>query len=79
MQTAETLANNEQFMIQRNSFLRPRQEFCKAINEMYGWDCSVKWSVPHMPAESEQQSVYMSSPDLLGYGDAEDVANDADL
>lgn len=50
VQTAETLANNEQFMIQRNSFLKPRQEFCKQINDMYGWNCSVKWSVPHMAA-----------------------------
>ena len=79
VQTAETLANNEQFMIQRNSFLRPRQEFCKRINTMYGWDCSVKWSVPHMPAESEGQDMYMSSPDLLGYGDAVESGNDANL
>ncbi len=50
VQTAETLANNEQFMIQRNSFLKPRQDFCKRINDMYGWNCSVKWSVPHMAA-----------------------------
>ena len=49
VQTAETLANNEQFMIQRNSYLRPRQEFCERINDMYGWNCSVKWSVPHTP------------------------------
>lgn len=53
VQTAETLANNEQFMIQRNSFLKPRQEFCKAVNEMYGWNCSVKWSVPHMPQQDD--------------------------
>lgn len=49
VQTAETLANNEQFMIQRNSYLRPRQEFCGQVNDMFGWNCSVKWSVPHMP------------------------------
>lgn len=79
VQTAETLANNEQFMIQRNSFLKSRQEFCERINDMYGWDCSVKWSVPHMPAESEQQDMYMSSPELLGYGDAVEGGNDADL
>lgn len=52
VQTAETLANNEQFMIQRNSFLKPRQEFCERINDMYGWDCSVKWSVPHTAASA---------------------------
>lgn len=49
VQTAETLANNEQFMIQRNSFLKPRKLFCEQANEMFGWDCDVKWSVPHMP------------------------------
>ena len=79
VQTSETLANNEQFMIQRNSFLRPRQEFCKQINEMYGWDCSVKWSVPHMPAAPENQDMYMDSPDLLGYGDAVAGDDDANL
>ena len=79
VQTAETLANNEQFMIQRNSFLKPRQEFCERVNDMYGWDCSVKWSVPHMPAESEAQDMYMSSPDLLGYGDAVEGGNDVNL
>lgn len=53
VQTAETLANNEQFMIQRNSYLRPRQEFCKQVNDMFGWNCSVKWSVPHMPQQDD--------------------------
>ena len=32
-----------------------------------------------MAAESEQQSMYMSSPDLLGYGDAVEDGNDANL
>lgn len=49
VQTAETLANNEQFMIQRNSYLKPRKEFCERVNDMFGWGCDVKWSVPHMP------------------------------
>lgn len=49
VQTAETLANNEQFMIQRNSYLKPRQDFCKAFNDMYGTEIGVKWSVPHSP------------------------------
>ena len=79
VQTAETLANNEQFMIQRNSFLRPRQEFCRRINDMYGWDCSVKWSVPHMPADSEGQDMYMGSSDLLRYGVAVEGDSDADV
>lgn len=49
VQTAETLANNEQFMIQRNSYMKPRKEFCERVNDMFGWECDVRWSVPHMP------------------------------
>lgn len=49
VQTAETLANNEQFMMQRNSFLKPRKLFCEQFNEMYGTQVDVRWSVRHDP------------------------------
>ena len=61
VQTAETLANNEQFMIQRNSFLKPRKEFCEKINKMYGWNCDVKWSVPHMPQTDDSWPIAQGS------------------
>lgn len=68
VQTAETLANNEQFMIQRNSFLKPRKEFCEKINKMYGWNCDVKWSVPHMPQTDDSLPIVKGSQFLDSSG-----------
>lgn len=50
VQTAETLANNEQFLLQRESYNRPRQEFLRLCQETLGgeWlDTTVKWAIPH--------------------------------
>lgn len=55
VQTSETLANNEQFMVQRYSFLKPRKDFCDAINEMYGWGCDVRWAVPHVTESGDER------------------------
>ena len=48
VQTAETLANNEQFLVQRESRLRARQQLAEDINNMFGCNCSVRWAVPHI-------------------------------
>lgn len=56
VQTAETLANNEQFMIQRNAFLRCRREFADKCNKLFGWDVSVKWAVSH-PYEGDSTRI----------------------
>lgn len=51
VQTAETLANNEQFMMQRMSAMRPRQEFLQKCRDILGgpwWETEVKWAVPHI-------------------------------
>lgn len=52
VQTAETVANNEQFLVQRNSFLSARRKFADKCNDLFGWDCSVEWSVRH-PKEGD--------------------------
>ena len=67
VQTAETLANNEQFMIQRASFLRTRQEFAEKCNDLFGWECSVKWAIAHP---------YEGSNDHLGNSDYVKNSND---
>lgn len=48
VQTSETLANNEQFMIQRNAALKSRLEFCRSSNELFGTSIDVRWSVRHV-------------------------------
>lgn len=60
VQTSETLANNEQIMIQRNSFLNARKQFCDQARKLWGWEVKVTWSVPHT-AELDQNS-YPVSP-----------------
>lgn len=47
VQTAETLANNEQFLMQRESRLRARQEFCDSVLRTFGLPIDVRWAVPH--------------------------------
>lgn len=81
VQTAETLANNEQFMIQRNSYLKPRKQFCKEINEMFGWECDVKWSVPHMPQNDDSFPISMGAEflDAGGTINPEEGATNANL
>lgn len=73
VQTAETLANNEQFMIQRNSYLKPRKEFCERVNDLFGWNCDVKWSVPHMPQNDDSWPIAEGAEFLDSGGTIEPV------
>lgn len=52
VQTAETLANDEQIQMQRAVALAARQEFCKTINYLYNLDVSVSWRIPHVSEDS---------------------------
>lgn len=56
VQTAETLANNEQFLIQRESRLRARQDMADAMNRVFGSECSVRWSIPHVGEGTDIQA-----------------------
>lgn len=49
VQTAETLANNEQFMIQRYSFQKTRDMFVEKCGEVFGLsDIRCQWAVHHL-------------------------------
>lgn len=48
VQTAETVANNEQFLMQRRARLRAREEFCEDMRRVFGLDVHVRWAVPHV-------------------------------
>lgn len=65
VQTAETMANNEQFMVQRESRYRARVQFADRARELFGLQLKPLWSVPHIPAEGS---------DELGYGAEENSA-----
>ena len=67
VQTAETLANNEQFLIQRESRLRARQDMAEQINKVFGSECTVRWAVPHV---SEAVDAQVGMGELTG-GDEE--------
>lgn len=47
VQTAETVANNEQFLLQRAARMRARKEFCKQLGDVFGLVVECRWSVPH--------------------------------
>ena len=47
VQTAETLANNEQFLIQRRSALLPRQRACEQLETIGLPGVSCIWAIPH--------------------------------
>lgn len=47
VQTAETVANNEQFLLQRAARMRARKEFCERLGEVFGLVVDCEWSVPH--------------------------------
>jgi vacuolar-type H+-ATPase subunit F/Vma7 len=64
VQTAETLANNEQFMMQRQSRQRARDLACQRLSEVFGIQAHACWSVPHMPETAEEQNGGMSNADL---------------
>ncbi len=53
VQTAETLANNEQFMVQRESRYQARVQFADKARELFGLELEPRWAVPHMPAMEE--------------------------
>lgn len=61
----ETLSNNEQIMLLRNSRLKCRKDFAKKANELFGLDISVSWSVPHQAETAESLS------DGVGYDEEE--------
>ena len=46
VQTAETVANNEQFLMQRAARQRARDQFCERVAEVFGLAVSCEWSVP---------------------------------
>lgn len=49
VQTAETLANNEQFMVQRQSRYLARVQFADRCRKLFGLELEPMWSVPHVP------------------------------
>lgn len=57
VQTAETLANNEQFMVQRQSRYLARVQAADRARELFGLDLKPMWSVPHVPMQAEGDSV----------------------
>lgn len=57
VQTAETLANNEQFMVQRQSRYLARVQAADRARELFGLDLRPVWSVPHVPAADGSDSV----------------------
>lgn len=67
VQTAETLANNEQFMIQRQSHLAAREQACDAARKVFGMEIHAEWSVPHMPETQMPDSGLKYSPSLTSY------------
>lgn len=75
VQTAETLANNEQFILQRASFMRCRQDFLDRCVEVLGeaWaEAKIIWDAPH-PAEGA------GSGSGNGEGDGEGLLSSAAL
>lgn len=63
----ETLSNNEQIQLMRNARLKPRQEFCKQANVIFGLDMKCTWSVPHLAENSEALN------DGIGYEEESEV------
>lgn len=52
VQTAETLANNEQFMVQRRSRLQARAMFCDGMSRTFGKDVACTWAIPHLDEDA---------------------------
>lgn len=61
VQTAETVANNEQFLMQRASRMRTRKEFCKRVGSTFGLIIDVQWEVPHTWENGSNDEAYDSS------------------
>lgn len=66
VQTAETLANNEQFMVQRQSRYLARVQFAERASKVFGLQLTPLWSVPHVPD--------MGTADDLAYSNVETSA-----
>lgn len=58
VQTAETMANNEQFMVQRESRYRARLQFADRCREVFGLDIKPMWSIPHVPEQDSEDLEY---------------------
>lgn len=67
VQTAETLANNEQFMMQRQSHLAAREQAADAARKVFGLEIHAEWSVPHLPETQAPDSGLDYSPALTSY------------
>lgn len=67
VQTAETLANNEQFMLQRQSAQLARDQACERASEVFAIQAHAEWSVPHVAEVSADQSGLTYSPELQSY------------
>lgn len=66
VQTAETLANNEQFLIQRRSRLSARADrFCDEVRRTFGLEVSCRWAIPHFT--DGDNDTYSDSPSLQPY------------
>lgn len=48
VQTAETVANNEQFLLQRRACQAARDQFCDELARVFGLSVRARWSVPHV-------------------------------
>lgn len=55
VQTAETLANNEQFLIQRASYSKARDQFTKKCEEVLGISPKFIWNVAHTSEDENVQ------------------------
>lgn len=67
VQTAETLANNEQFMLQRQSAQLARDQACERASKVFGMQVHAEWSVPHTAEVAQDQDGLEYSPDLSSY------------
>ena len=61
VQTSETLANNEQFLIQRQSRLRSRIELAEGIRKLFGTETTVEWSIRHIEEENGNPAFDLSA------------------
>ena len=61
VQTAETVANNEQFLLQRESRMRARKEFCERVGRTFGLVIDVEWAVPHTWESGSASEAYDES------------------
>lgn len=58
VQTAETVANNEQFLLQRMARQRARDEFSERCEEVFGIRPTATWAVPHTWESGAEDEAY---------------------